>query len=202
MRFHDLGRLDEARDDLTQALQLDPELAQALELLAAMERENGNLQRSVDLLQGVVKLQPENANAHYDLGQALAGLSRRDEAVPHWERAIAIQPNHKEALYKLAQALRKTDPERARKYQRRFQQLGAGQQVTDRAGALWNFALAAAEKKDWPRAISLFEQAVEVCGDCPTKGQIHKNFGLIYRSVRRLLQGRTRVARSRQAAPR
>ena len=40
--------------------------------------------------------------------------------------------------------------------------LRTGKQVTDRAGTLWNFALAAAEKKDWPRAISLFEQAVDI----------------------------------------
>ena len=30
------------------------------------------------------------------------------------------------------------------------------------------------------KAFDLFRQALEVCGDCPARGQIHKNFGLVY----------------------
>ena len=35
-------------------------------------------------------------------------------------------------------------------------------------------------REECQRAFGLFRQALEVCGGCPARGQIHKNFGIIY----------------------
>ena len=56
----------------------------------------------------------------------------------------------------------------------------AEEQDTDRAGTLWNFALAEAKNKRWAKAFDLFRQALDVCGTCPARAQIHKNLGLVY----------------------
>ena len=68
----------------------------------------------------------------------------------------------------------------SRQYRDRFAALQTGRQGTGRAGGLWSSALAAAKREEWQRAFGLFRQALEVCGRCPARGQIHKNFGIIY----------------------
>ena len=80
----------------------------------------------------------------------------------------------------MAQALKDVDAARAREYRERFVALHAERLDTDRVGTPWNFALAAAKREDWQRAFGLFRQALEACGDCLARGQIHKNFGIIY----------------------
>lgn len=45
---------------------------------------------------------------------------------------------------------------------------------------MWNFALAEAEQERLEEAFVLFRQALAECGACPARGQIHKNFGLVY----------------------
>lgn len=178
--LNDLGRANEAREALETSTKLDDRFAPAIQLLGLLERNAGNDERAVTLLQRAAVLDPENPLVHYDLGLAIAQTGDTAGAVGHWERALALDPRHKESIYNLAQALLTSSPERAREYSRRFAALKAKEQDTDRAGALWNFALAEADKERWSKAFDLFRQALVVCGNCPAKGQIHKNFGLVY----------------------
>lgn len=178
--LHDVGRTNEARRALEKAIVLEPGFAPALQLLGEVERLLGNAARSVDLLGLVTRAEPGNVSAHYGLALSLAQAGQTDAAVLGWEQVIALDPRHKEALYNLAQALLDVDPARSRKYRERFAALKAEEQTTDRAGALWNFALAEAKRERWEKAFHLFGQALEACGSCPARGQIHKNFGLVY----------------------
>ena len=178
--LHDVGRTNEARRALEKAIGLEPGFAPALQLLGEVERLLGNPERSAELLELVTKAEPGNAGAHYGLALSLAQAGKTDAAVLRWEQVIALDPRHKEALYNLAQALLDIDPARSREYRERFAALKAEEQTTDRAGALWNFALAEAKRERWAKAFQLFRQALEACGSCPAKGQIHKNFGLVY----------------------
>lgn len=178
--LNDLDRIDEARDALAASVGLDDGFAPAIALLGSIERNAGNNQRAIELLARAAKLDPQNPLAHYDLGLAIAQGGDPDGAVPHWERALALDPLHKESLYNLAHVKRETAPEEAREYSRRFAVLKAEEQDTDRAGALWNFALTEAKEERWSKAFGLFRQALEACGNCPAKAHIHKNFGLVY----------------------
>ena len=178
--LHDLGRTSDARESLDRAIELNDQHAPAVQLLALIERASGNDDSAVDLLRRAVELDPGNPLVYYDLGLAVAQAGRPLEAIPHWEKVLSLDPRHKEALYNLAQALQGVDPSRAREYLQQFATLKAEEQDTDRAGTLWNFALAEADKKRWDRAFDLFRQALEACGNCPARGQIHKNFGLVY----------------------
>lgn len=178
--LNDLGRMDEARDALETSVGLDEQFAPAVQLLGLIERNAGNDQRAVEILGRAAKLDPQDPLVHYDLGLAIAQAGDSQSAVPHWERALALDPLHKESLYNLAQALQTKDPRKAQEYSRRFAALKTEEQDTDRAGAFWNFALAQAKKERWAKAFDLFRQALDVCGDCPARGQILKNFGLVY----------------------
>ena len=178
--LHDMGRAVEAREALEQALRVDRAFAPALHLLGQIERAAGNDERAVELLRSAAKEDSENSLVHYDLGLALAQSGSPELAVPHFERALELDPRHKESLYNLAQAVQAVDPEKAREYRERFAALKAEEQDTDRAGTLWNFALAEARRERWAEAFDLFQQALAACGQCPARGQIHKNFGLTY----------------------
>ena len=178
--LQDLGRTGEARQALEQALHLNHAYAPALHLLGQIERAAGNDARAVELLRAAVDAESENPLAHYDLGLALAQSGSPEMALPHFERALELDPRHKESLYNLAQAVQALDPQRARQHRERFAALKAEEQDTDRAGTLWNFALAEAQKERWAEAFDLFRQALAACGECPARGQIHKNFGLTY----------------------
>jgi len=53
----------------------------------------------------IVVLQPDYAQAHYNLGVALANLGRSEEAMAEYERALALQPDYPEAENNLGAAL-------------------------------------------------------------------------------------------------
>lgn len=178
--LNDLGRTQEARQALETAIELNPRYAPALQLLGTIERATGNTRRAVELLRLAAELDSRNPLVHYDLGLAISEAGRTEEAIQHWEAVLSLDPGYKEAIYNLAQALHAVDPDRAQEYRERFAALKAEEQDTDRAGTLWNFALAEAEKQHWDKAFELFERALDVCGNCPAKGEIHKNFGLTY----------------------
>jgi len=178
--LHDMARTAEAREALQRALRVDSAFAPALHLFGQIERSAGRDEQAVELLQSAAKADSDNSLVHYDLGLALAQSGNPDLAVPHFERALELDPRHKESLYNLAQAVQAIDPEKAREYRERFAALKAEEQDTDRAGTLWNFALAEAQKERWAEAFDLFQQALAACGQCPARGQIHKNFGLTY----------------------
>jgi Flp pilus assembly protein TadD len=65
-------------------------------------------------------------------------------------------------------------------YEARFVELQQKRQITDRAETLGNFALAAASARDWDRAVAQLEEALRICNNCQSEGDLHKNLGLIY----------------------
>ena len=42
-----------------------------------------------------------------------------------------------------------------------------------------NFAIVAAKENKWDDAIAQLRKAIQVCGDCSSLAQLHKNLGLI-----------------------
>lgn len=56
-------------------------------------------------LAGALAMDPGQARAHHDLGEALRALGRTEDALPHLERAIALEPTLAHAHGNLANAL-------------------------------------------------------------------------------------------------
>ena len=149
--------------------------------MASIEPEAGNSERAVHLLRSAVEAEGSNPHLHHELAMAMNQAGQTRDAVPVWEKVLALDPLHEEALCNLSQALRDTDEKRSETDLRRFAGLKAERQNTARTGTLWNLALAEAEQQRWEEAFVLFRQALAECGACPARGQIHKNFGLVYR---------------------
>jgi Tfp pilus assembly protein PilF len=57
--------------------------------------------------------------------------------------------------------------------------LQAQKQITSQAETLANFGLAAGQRGDYSQAISQLQDAVQECGNCPSRPDIYKDLGLI-----------------------
>ena len=64
-------------------------------------------------------------------------------------------------------------------YSRRVRELKKEELAVTQARVLSNFALDAAKARDWPKAIGQLREAVQTCGECSIKPELHKNLGLI-----------------------
>jgi Flp pilus assembly protein TadD len=56
------------------------------------------------MLRSAIELMPDSAEAHNDLGVALASMGQVDEAADHFRRAVELQPEFAEARRNLEAA--------------------------------------------------------------------------------------------------
>jgi len=102
---------------------------------------------------------------------------KRDEAIAQWKKAVDIDPDDKSALSNLARTLTQAKSPEAPEYMARLHALQQEQQTTDRVKELNNFALRAAEAKNWDQAVRQLKEAIEMCGKCLQLGVLRKNAG-------------------------
>ena len=65
-------------------------------------------------------------------------------------------------------------------YLERFQGLKQGRQLNDRVEKLGSYALEAAKAHDWPKAIADFKEAIDLCVQCASAADLHRNLGVVY----------------------
>jgi Flp pilus assembly protein TadD len=58
-----------------------------------------------------------------------------------------------------------------------------------------------ADSHDWSQAIAQLKQAIEICGNCSTLPQLHKELGLIYYHSGDLKNGRAELLVAQKQAP-
>jgi len=178
--LYDLGRRQEARAELETACRLQPDYPDALYLLAQVERQFGNIQRSADVLDNLVALEPGNSQAQHLFGQNLLLLGKTAEGIHHLQIAVSASPENLEAIYSLAQALNSAGNPEGKLYLERFEELKRQREIDDRIQHLGSYGLEAAGGRDWPRAVLDFKEAIELCGNCASLEDLHRNLGLIY----------------------
>ena len=64
-------------------------------VLAAALKQNGRIDESLVASQKSVQLDPQDAEAHYNLGIVMQELGRLDEAEAIYKKAITLKPDHK-----------------------------------------------------------------------------------------------------------
>jgi tetratricopeptide (TPR) repeat protein len=108
-----------------------------LYLLGHVELRDGNAMLAAEVLQESVRLQPNHAQARYELGRAYAELSRFHEAIAQYEASVHLQPDLAEAWYRLYLAAHSSgDADRATHAERMFRKL---QQETEKQDAIHSF---------------------------------------------------------------
>ncbi len=175
----DLGRNAEAQSDFESACRLAPQMAEPHYYLAVIEKQAGHYHEAAVLLETVVRLQPRNVMAWYSLGQSREHESQTAAAIAAWRQAVAIDAEFSQALWSLARAIKASDPAEAARLMARYSNVQKKRRIVDQAGTLGNDALAASAAHEWPEAVRQLKQAIEICGDCVMRADLHKNLGLI-----------------------
>jgi tetratricopeptide (TPR) repeat protein len=91
--LHEQGDRYGAEYRLKRALEVDPRFVEAQVWLARFYAEDHNWPAAVPLLEAAVAADPRRAGLRIDLGNALRGLGRFDDAMAQWRKAIELDPS-------------------------------------------------------------------------------------------------------------
>lgn len=104
----------EAAEAFKQALQLDPELAEAhfrlglaYDALNKQEEAEAEYKKATESFKKHLEKSPDDAEAHYDLGQTYAGLRQFSDAIREYRQAAKLKNNDADIYYDLGTALMK-----------------------------------------------------------------------------------------------
>jgi tetratricopeptide (TPR) repeat protein len=106
LRHHQAGALAHAEQVYRQVLQVDPDNAEALHLLAALACQVGRFAQAVELNRQALAGNPTRASTYFNLASAYHALGQREAAVGCYRQAICLRPDYAEACYNLGNLLR------------------------------------------------------------------------------------------------
>ena len=92
----------EARASYEKALELDPELLDAMIFLSEVHLDNRAYMAMVPLLEQAVEVAPKDASIHMNLGIGYRGLGKFEEAEKEYRRVIELSPGRAEPFLNLA----------------------------------------------------------------------------------------------------
>jgi len=99
------GHPDEAISQFQQAVQIDPDYANAHSNLGYALNKMGKVDEAIAQYQQAVQIDPDSAVAQFNLGNHLLRQGKVDEAIPHLQQAVKINPDFGVAQYNLGKAL-------------------------------------------------------------------------------------------------
>ena len=101
-KYLHVGRVQDAIDQLTEAVRLDPNDAEAHNNLGSALQVLGKTTEATRHFLEALRLQPGNARVHFNLGNVMFAGGRLDEAIRQYRQAIEIDPDDADAHYNLA----------------------------------------------------------------------------------------------------
>jgi tetratricopeptide (TPR) repeat protein len=106
LALHQRGDIVQAEAHYRQALQSDPNHADALHLLGVIAHHAGNVKDAIPLLRRAAQRRPSDPNIQHNLGIVLKESGEARKAIEHYRKAIAANPGFAEAHNNLGVALR------------------------------------------------------------------------------------------------
>jgi len=101
----ELGKTEQARPLLLEALELDRDMPHAHYVLGLLEKEAGRFPEAAERFRTVAELDPDDVTTQYQLGTTLARLGRHEEAEAAFRKALETDPTHVPSLYGLGRLL-------------------------------------------------------------------------------------------------
>jgi tetratricopeptide (TPR) repeat protein len=92
LQHHQAGRLQEAEQGYRQILAVEPSRAEAWHLLSEIAFHTGRFDVAAECIAHGIRLCPDDADAHCNLGLALQKQGKIDEAITSYRRALQLQP--------------------------------------------------------------------------------------------------------------
>ena len=99
------GRIPEAIECYTEALNLNPEYVKAHINLGAVLAREGRINEAINHYSEALRIDPFSEKAHFNLGNALLNQGRIDPAIQHFSNALRINPSFAEAHNSMGLAL-------------------------------------------------------------------------------------------------
>jgi tetratricopeptide (TPR) repeat protein len=103
--LEEAGRIQEAIEQLEQALRINPSFADAHYNLGHAFAQLGQERRAVEQYEQAVRIKPDFAEAHNNLGVVLEQAGLVPKAIAHYEKALQTDPDYADAHYNLGHAL-------------------------------------------------------------------------------------------------
>src|ERR1041384_7155871 len=94
VRHHRAGELQQAQQLYIKILHREPQNVDALHLLGLIAGDLGRQDLAVTFILQALPLRPDFADAHNNLGNALRGLNKLEEATACYEQALRLKPAH------------------------------------------------------------------------------------------------------------
>jgi tetratricopeptide (TPR) repeat protein len=107
LALHQQGRMGEAEACYREVLATQPAHFDSLHLLGVVALQARQFVQAVELIGAAVAVDPRQAAAHNNLGNALDSLNRPQEAITSFDKAIALQPGDAEAWNNRGAAFRR-----------------------------------------------------------------------------------------------
>ena len=157
-----LERWDEARAALAATIELQPDFSEGLRAMAELERQSGNLDRSADLYQRVLAIDPQSIDAAFHCARVLSELDRDGEAIETLNLLLRTAPRHVDGLCELSELLATSDNLALRDPAQAIRLAESACRITDRASIrpLRVLAVAHAAAGRFPQAIEAAETAL------------------------------------------
>ena len=173
------GRLSDAEKLATSISHEFPSHNFSWKILGAVFKATGRNSESVNANQTAVALSPQDAEAHYNLGNTLKELERLDEAEASYTQAIALKPNYAEAHSNLGVILKELgrldEAEASYKKGIAFK--------PDLADAHYNLGVTLQERGELDEAEASYTQAIVLK---PDYAEAHSNLGVTLQELGRL----------------
>jgi protein O-GlcNAc transferase len=175
---HQAGRLDRAAALYWNALQREPEHAEALHLLGVVAYQQEKFQSAIELIGRALPGLDDLPEAHLNLGNALRKTDRLAEAIDSYRRAIALDPDYGMAHANLAgvlndQGLYEVGLESSSR---------AIELIPEFLGAHANYAAALLGLGRFAEAEGPLRRAVELA---PNKPEAHRDLGMVLAQIGR-----------------
>jgi tetratricopeptide (TPR) repeat protein len=166
-----------ARDEITEALRLDPNDTSVRQSLASLYRGLGRYDQAIDELRKITAAQPASDEAHRLLGQILFDRGHLDEGVAEIREAIRLRPQYWAHHATLGQVFYRAG---------RFQDaIPSFRRVTElQPDSAWGYQMMGAayhSLDDTANAIAPYQRAIAL-----GNAKAHGNLGLVYFDMGRL----------------
>ena len=163
-------------EDLTRAVQLDPDSAGAHYALGIVYDRMGNVQQAMLEFNKVVRLDPADPRPHLYLGEKYANNSQFQLAISSFAKAIKIDPSNVEALKDYAFLCLSHDQDRLWRNANRALESAIKIRAND-AEILMNYAYTLYLNDEFQRAVEYYQRSLEVR---PNWEKTYYNLALVY----------------------
>ncbi len=151
------GKIDEAIYELQIAMKIGPN-STALNNLAVALSLKGRTDEAMVCCKRAIGLDPNNPEAHYNLGNILLSQNKLKKAISEYEKAVSIKPKYTKANINLSVALtRENQFDEAIKYAAK-----AAKTEPNNFDAQYNLAMSLGQRGRIDEAINCFGKTVEI----------------------------------------